>query len=481
MSKEAQTQLSKVIMDKDVKKLTEYLFKPGDLDTVKTHKMSVDGTAVNGKRVKAYVITWMRVNQPDKQDVMQLCPWWLEYVTTSPYLASKMPADDEIAKVDYVPRDPNDDLTWMDIMMPFEQTLIHEFSQSYLNGAGMSLDNEYKWKQCISLADGSKRCTNADSMSFFALGLNMIKHKGTRHTKEGNLERIKKRRPTSGAGTGIAKMAGMTCNQTGPFFARLPLEIRSEIYRYVLGGKTIHFARGRGDDPRPRHCVCLIRGRPSHLLVCRQGPAEEMYCHRASLPDGRGWQLTGEVQEEYPFRSRIPLLLTCRQIYSEAVILLASDNTINIQAQIVEQLQVVSEVRTFLPEKMFHAIRILELSFCLSNIVPQTHDLSDPSWFKHWTDMCMTLRDMQGLSSLHIWVNIDQEAPTGKVLTAENESQFFTPLLGQNWSQLRHFQVEVSWPATPKSDALLQNAIFTLVRIEHAESPWLIPTGILYV
>jgi hypothetical protein len=61
---------------------------------------------------------------------MQLCPWWLEYVKKSLYLASKMPADDEIAKIDYTPRDPDDDLTWMDIMMPFEQTLIHEVTSA---------------------------------------------------------------------------------------------------------------------------------------------------------------------------------------------------------------------------------------------------------------------------------------------------------------------------------------------------------------
>ncbi|RLL96538.1 hypothetical protein CFD26_103280 [Aspergillus turcosus] len=254
----------------------------------------------------------MRVNQPDKQDMMQLCPWWLEYLKTSPYLA--MPADDEIAKVDYAHRDPNDDLTRNAVRADPDSRVLPVVSERrwYEPGQRVQVETVYKSGRWV---EAMHEC-----------GLDEL------------------------------LCAGMTSNQTGLFFAKLPLEIRSEIYRYVLGGKTIHFARGRGDDPRPRHCVCLIRGRPSHLLVCRQGPAEEMYCHRASLPDGRGWQLIGEVQEEYPFRSRIPLLLTCRQIYSEAVILLALDNTINIQAQIVEQLQVVSEVRTFLPEKMFHAI-----------------------------------------------------------------------------------------------------------------------------
>jgi hypothetical protein len=165
--------------------------------------------------------------------------------------------------------------------------------------------------------------------------------------------------------------------------------------------------------------------------------------------------------------------------YSEAVILLAADNTINIQALFVEQLQVVSEVRTFLPDQMFYAIRTLEISFCLSYHLPETHDLSDPSWFEHWTNMCMTVGDMQGLTSLHIWVNIDQGEPAGKVLTAEDESELLTPLLGQNWARLRHFQVEVSWPATSASDALLQNALFTLVRMEHAESPWLVHKGLM--
>lgn len=45
-----------------------------------------------------------------------------------------------------------------------------QFSHSYLGGKGISKDHEYQWTQCVSLSDGSQRCSNADSIGFFALG-----------------------------------------------------------------------------------------------------------------------------------------------------------------------------------------------------------------------------------------------------------------------------------------------------------------------
>lgn len=73
----------------------------------------------------------------------------------------------------------------------------------------MRKDNMYLWEKCVSLTDGNERCDNADTIGFFALGMihsrrvlvfktnhvsgvNMIKKKGQRVTKEGNFERIGK-------------------------------------------------------------------------------------------------------------------------------------------------------------------------------------------------------------------------------------------------------------------------------------------------
>lgn len=94
--------------------------------------------------------------------------------------------------------------------------------------------------------------------------------------------------------------------------------------------------------------------------------------------------------------------------------------------------------------------------------------------------MCATVRDMQGLLSLHIWLYIEQDGPAGTVLTAGQEENILGALVGDEWSRLRHFQVEVSWPATAGSARLVQKAPFTLVR-GTPESPWVVPHGLKMV
>lgn len=158
--------------------------------------------------------------------------------------------------------------------------------------------------------------------------------------------------------------------------------------------------------------------------------------------------------------------------------ILAGHNVFNIQAQFPEQLQAIAGMRDLMPQSSFHAIRMLEISFCCSTITTQTTDLDDGSFFNYWAEMCMTVRDMQGLLSLHIWVNIDQDEPAGRVLTADQEATILQPLLGDEWSRLKYFQVEVSWPAITESACLLSKAHFTLVRMEKPYSPWMIPPGL---
>lgn len=158
--------------------------------------------------------------------------------------------------------------------------------------------------------------------------------------------------------------------------------------------------------------------------------------------------------------------------------ILAAHNVFNIQAQVAEQLQAVAGMRDLLSQSIFHAIRTLEISFCCSNVIPQTTNLEDGSFFHYWSEMCATIRDMQGLSSLHIWVNIDQDDEAGHVLTAGQEANILGALLRDEWSRLKYFQLEVSWPATAESACLMPKAHFTLVRMENPESPWMVPLGL---
>lgn len=85
-----------------------------------------EGQKINGRRAKAYTVTWMKANLPDRQDYMQLCPWWLDEVSQQEHLMSNLPPDSEIKNTDFPYRDPSQEMPWMDIYMPVEQSLVHE-------------------------------------------------------------------------------------------------------------------------------------------------------------------------------------------------------------------------------------------------------------------------------------------------------------------------------------------------------------------
>lgn len=62
--------------------------------------------------------------------------------------------------------------------------------------------------------------------------------------------------------------------------------------------------------------------------------------------------------------------------------------------------------------------------------------------------------------NIQAWVKMDQES--GNVMTAEQEARLFAPLI--ELDRIRHFTVEVTWPANEASEALLLDAPFHLVR-----------------
>lgn len=86
---------------------------------------------------------------------------------------------------------------------------------------------------------------------------------------------------------------------------KLPPEIRLLIFEHVLGGKVLHLVEtDQGMDLRP--CLC-------------EDNVEAWY-HPC-------WKITGPGSNLRTLRSMVPLLLTCRYIYSEAIEVLYTTNT----------------------------------------------------------------------------------------------------------------------------------------------------------
>lgn len=98
------------------------------------------------------------------------------------------------------------------------------------------------------------------------------------------------------------------------FVSKLPLDIRLIIYELVLGGMTLHMTTNESKS----RVLCHVCKRPEHI-----GDEDHYACFARA--DRRP---SSAPREDYLQASGfLPLLLTCRRVYSEAVETLYSANT----------------------------------------------------------------------------------------------------------------------------------------------------------
>lgn len=133
--------------------------------------------------------------------------------------------------------------------------------------------------------------------------------------------------------------------------------------------------------------------------------------------------------------------------------ILWAQNTIHLQAALFPKFQVLSHLRDALPSHSFQAIRSLEIS-CLHGIYHREQTL-DKEWFGNWNGIWDNVKLMEGLLDLQVWLKLDQD------VTTEQEARLFKPLMEL---KIRNFILEVTWPASEDSEALLLGAPFSLVR-----------------
>lgn len=99
----------------------------------------------------------------------------------------------------------------------------------------------------------------------------------------------------------------------------LPAEIRNTIYRYALGGNTLHISRNAWDERPPGFCCRLC------LPACICAVSNNSSCSDFEYP------LFYEMCSHRPLgpRPNLSLLLACSQVYIEAVLIPFIHNTFN--------------------------------------------------------------------------------------------------------------------------------------------------------
>ncbi|KAH8429012.1 uncharacterized protein LDX57_006683 [Aspergillus melleus] len=142
-------------------------------------------------RAKAFLVGWNSVQgaRPESQDFIQLCPWWVEKSLSDNYRQLEQIPDKKIKQIPIGP--PDNGQPWMDLIMAFEVTLMHEFSHSH-DGAMTTDRGGYGWKNIIMTKDNplAPPYSNADNLAYFNLGVNLIMKKGQAVTIDGNLKQI---------------------------------------------------------------------------------------------------------------------------------------------------------------------------------------------------------------------------------------------------------------------------------------------------
>lgn len=213
---------------------------------------------------------------------------------------------------------------------------------------------------------------------------------------------------------------------------KLPLEIRLQIYEYVLGGNLIHLIQ---IPRRIAHVRCRASRVPDHLRECR--PASRIPNHP--------WLRSVSS-------ANLAFLKTCRQIYMEAISILYTTNTFDInqlstflffsKSILSDRLRCITSLHLrwnlgsnfvhYGPKKNYQdwnsfwellatqmpGLRHLRISLsCRSSMIPVPLSIAEP-WV---APMCQVRR----LRSVEIEIDedLDEESVGGEGLAKQNEAQ----------------------------------------------------------
>ncbi|KAI4269088.1 MAG: hypothetical protein LQ337_007484 [Flavoplaca oasis] len=207
---------------------------------------------------------------------------------------------------------------------------------------------------------------------------------------------------------GTIGVVGGNCDRTkSPLLQRLPLEIRLQIWREVLGGNLFHMGIDIGGDGWRRQTQYLGR------YLCRDFSTDMA---SASCPRCQGSQAEPCFfvgPEIAPFRFKpLSLLLTCKQVHDEAVGFLYSANTFNFDYE-----GVLFQFLALDAKRHIHHIRTVHVNAAMWRIVTPEMDpdynVAHPALGRgeRWTEFWPLLLKFEGLQ--HVRLDIYGTAKDG--------------------------------------------------------------------
>ena len=177
------------------------------------------------------------------------------------------------------------------------------------------------------------------------------------------------------------------------FLSMLPLDIRFMIYDMVLGGMVFHI----GTESSTKRMMTNICLQPQHV-----GHGDHQDCLAPSMR-----RPSSAPREDYPQATGLlPLLVTCRRIYSEAVMTLYSANTF----EFWENRNAIRFLRGTFPPQRLKSIR----RFRWVIQIPHHPNMNAQSR-RDWKDLFVFFADKtSGLQ--HLWLKINRNHPFEAVI-----------------------------------------------------------------
>ncbi|KAL8992620.1 MAG: hypothetical protein Q9188_007546 [Gyalolechia gomerana] len=228
---------------------------------------------------------------------------------------------------------------------------------------------------------------------------------------------------------------------------RLPLEVRQEIYSYVVAGNLVHVAR---KGKRLAHVRCYSSWPSDLLRRCR--PAAARTCHnKASLLASTA-------------NGNVALLQTCRQIYAEAVNIMYARNTFDFDHQDL----FLFFSRSVLPQRLAQ-IRSLELHLQVASIKTSFPwiESAPNSWKLMWTTIA---EDMPALKHLRLGL----AGEYGRSYPDMNADWWLQCLLQVKNLKTFHLEYDAPWnvwtefgPTIYQMTKLLEDHIRSVVCLNH--------------
>lgn len=186
------------------------------------------------------------------------------------------------------------------------------------------------------------------------------------------------------------------------FLTKLPYDVRLMIYEMVIGGNVLHL-EAQNQKARILHNICKHPDEINNVGM-------HQHCSNLSTVSP-----SAAPREDYPHATGLlPLLVTCRRVYSEAIDTLYNANTF----QFTQNFAAFTFLKFMLPEQRMASFR----HFRLHLRVPRHPALNNRA-LRDWQDLWAFFRDeMTGLLSLYLQIQMLQPMEEQIQSTSDNDA-----------------------------------------------------------